>query len=113
MESIDLINIIILILLVWFVYKACNTKRGMTSPWAKSKRKIENMAPLDFGTYENTYPRGECRTGKFLERSDCEIGNCPLGSTVSDQQFCRIQCAQDPDPSERQACYDHCMKTLC
>lgn len=74
---------------------------------------VEGMAPLNFGTFYNNYPRGECQTGKFLERKPCEVGNCPLGTTVSDQQFCRIQCAQDPDGDERQVCYDVCMRNIC
>lgn len=73
----------------------------------------EGMAPLNFGTFYDNYPRGQCRTGKFWERKSCEVGNCPLGTTVSDQQFCHIQCAQDPDPEERQRCYEVCMKNLC
>lgn len=112
MESIDLVSAVILIVLVLFVYRACQTKKGITTP-ADDSNKVENMAPLDFGTFKNNYPRGECRTGKFWERSDCEVGNCPLGTTVSDQQYCRIQCAQDPDPLERKECYEHCMRTLC
>ena len=74
---------------------------------------VEGMAPLNFGTFYDNYPRGECRTGRFLERKPCEVGNCPLGTTVSDQQFCRIQCAQDPDAKERQDCYEFCMRNVC
>ena len=73
---------------------------------------VEGMAPLNFGTFIDNYPRGECRTGKFWERKSCEVGNCPLGTTVDNPDFCRIQCAQDPDGDERQKCYEVCMKNI-
>ena len=74
---------------------------------------VENMAPLGFGTFRDNYPRGECRTGNYMKRKPCETGNCHLGSSVSDKQYCMIQCAQDPDPKERQECFEVCMKTIC
>jgi hypothetical protein len=136
----DILVIVILAVLLMYVYKGCGCKSGIdpTSGTKKNgngngKRKmnksvedetaletmssvsnrVEGMAPLDFGTFHNNYPRGECQTGKFWERKPCEVGNCPLGTTVSDQQFCRIQCAQDPDAEERQECYEFCMKHTC
>lgn len=68
----------------------------------------ENMAPLNWGTYPNNYPRGRCDK-KLTKRTPCEIGTCPLGTTVSDDTFCKIQCAQDPDPQTRKECYDYCV----
>jgi hypothetical protein len=72
---------------------------------------IENMAPLDYGTYENKYPRGKCDV-PTMKRSSCMVGNCPLGTTVDDKMFCHIECAQISDPNERQACEKKCMELL-
>lgn len=139
----DILVIVILAVLLMYVYRGCACRSSgssgssvkMIAPKSidngingnelksVSERPIETMssvsnssdgmAPLDFGTFYNNYPRGQCQTGKFSERKSCEVGNCPLGSTISDQQFCRIQCAQDPDATERQKCLDVCMKNLC
>lgn len=76
------------------------------------RRPAEHMAPLGWGSYENrTYPDGGCDIGT-LERSDCEVGNCPMGSTVSDARYCGIQCAQDPDVKTRTDCYNDCMEMV-
>jgi len=75
--------------------------------------KVEHMAPLDFGTYENPYPRGACHSGNVYARSDCMVGNCNLESSISDDEYCKMQCAQDPDPMERAKCYERCMQTIC
>lgn len=97
----DIIALLIVLILVSIVYRG----------W-KNGNNMEHMAPLDFGTYKDNYPRGECRTGKFLERKPCEVGNCPLGTTVSDEQYCYIQCAQDPDPQEREECVVKCLNYM-
>jgi hypothetical protein len=131
----DILMIVILAILIMYVYRGCKCRSGIdpTGPSNGSddvmadevddvdetEEEVENMAnvmsgaPLDFGTFPNNYPRGECRTGDFSKRTSCEVGNCHLGTTVSDQQFCRIQCAQDPDAAERQECYDVCMRNIC
>lgn len=105
----DIVALLIVLILVTIVYKGW----GIVDPRLDLDQSIEHMAPLDFGTYELNYPRGECRTGRFLERTECEIGNCPLGTTVTDKEYCSIQCAQDPDPVEREECFNRCMNSLC
>lgn len=115
----NIILILVLATLVMFVYKGCGCKGGI-DPSKTGKEIRENMydvssnngAPLDFGTFADNYPRGECRTGKFEKRSDCEVGNCNLGTTVTDKQYCVIQCAQDPDPLEREECFNKCIDGL-
>ena len=69
---------------------------------------MEGMAPLNAGTYPNNYPRGKCNSGNF-NRSSCEVGPCPLESTVSNKEYCTIQCAQDPDEQIRSKCYHQCI----
>ena len=71
----------------------------------------EEMAPLNEGTYVNPYPRGGCNRGSF-KRSDCEIGTCPLGTTVTDARYCGIQCAQEPDRKDKRRCEKHCMDMM-
>lgn len=76
---------------------------------------VENFGAsvnLNNGTYENKYPRGECKIGDLTKRSDCEVGNCNLGSMISDNQFCQIDCAQESDERERQECQNICLESL-
>lgn len=135
MEKDDILLVLILAILALFVYRGCvrsgvdprSAETGSAESAAtaatvapeeseesyENMGRVEHMAPLNFGTFEDNYPRGECRTGEYWKRKPCEVGNCPLSTTVSDQQFCRIQCAQDPDPLERQDCYDNCIANLC
>jgi hypothetical protein len=72
----------------------------------------ENMAPLDWGVIPNkNYVYGKCNRGSFAP-SDCSVGNCPLDSTISNDEFCRIQCIQDPDQNTRNKCYNQCMTMM-
>jgi hypothetical protein len=93
--------ILLLIVVVLFLFSMSN---GATQT-------NEYMAPLNFGTYKNNYPRGNCKTGSF-ERSDCSVGNCPLGTTVTDDRYCNIQCAQELDEKDRKKCHDYCMNMV-
>jgi hypothetical protein len=68
---------------------------------------------LSFGTFENPYTRGECDAKNVYGRSDCMVGNCNIGTNIADDEFCNIQCAQDPDPQERKKCYDRCIDSVC
>lgn len=74
-------------------------------------KKQENMAPLDFGTYKPNIPYGKCNMGNF-SRSDCMVGNCHLESTITNDEYCNIQCAQDPDQSTREKCRRECMELM-
>ncbi|VBB18662.1 hypothetical protein YASMINEVIRUS_1193 [Yasminevirus sp. GU-2018] len=100
--------LLIAILALCYLFFFGGSKSSTSSNEAECK---EGMAPLDAGTYENNYPRGRCRKGS-MKRTSCEIGNCPLGTTVTNERFCGIQCAQDPDPESRQQCYDYCMNMM-
>lgn len=71
----------------------------------------EEMAPLNEGTFINRYPRGGCNRGSF-KRSDCEVGTCPLGTTVTDTRYCGIQCAQEPDRKDKRRCEKDCMNMM-
>lgn len=84
---------------------------GLFVLWLICRDTHEGMAPLNFGAYKNNYPRGKCKTGSF-KRTDCMVGNCPLDSTVSNREFCYIQCAQDPDKKFRRDCNRYCMDTM-
>lgn len=67
----------------------------------------EHMAPLGFGSYKNDYTYGKCNAGDF-KRTDCMVGNCPIGSNISDEEYCYIQCAQGVGEQDYRECYDHC-----
>lgn len=71
----------------------------------------ERMAPLNEGTYDNPYPRGRCNRGSFKRRA-CEVGTCPLDTTVTDRRYCEIQCAQESDRKDRRRCEKHCMDMM-
>lgn len=77
------------------------------------KKDTEHMAPLNDSqtTFKNNYPRGRCNMGSF-KRSDCSVGNCPIGSPISNKQFCDIQCAQGVGKKDRKKCYDICMRQM-
>jgi hypothetical protein len=68
----------------------------------------EGMAPLDYGSYDNPYLRGGCAKGSF-KRTACSLGNCPLGTTISDKRYCGIMCAQEVEKEDRRKCNDYCM----
>jgi hypothetical protein len=68
----------------------------------------EGMAPLNYGTYHNPYLRGGCDKGSF-KKTACSIGNCPMGTTVSDERYCGIMCAQEVEKADRDDCNDYCM----
>jgi hypothetical protein len=71
----------------------------------------ETMGPLDTGVFPNHYPRGRCNAGN-MGRTSCEVGTCPLESTISNKEYCAIQCAQDPDKQIRDKCYDQCVDMM-
>ena len=71
---------------------------------------FERFAPLTQGTFPNNYSVGKCNVD--FSRSDCMVGNCPLGSTISNKEYCNIQCAQEPDKKLRDECEKHCMNLM-
>lgn len=71
----------------------------------------EGMAPIGANTFVNHYPRGRCIKGSF-ERSACSVGNCPIGTTVTDQRYCGIMCAQEVDAEDRKNCNKECMEMV-
>ncbi len=74
-------------------------------------RKNESMASLDFGTFKNNYPFGRCNTGS-VKRSPCMIGNCPIGTNITDKEYCDINCAQISDPEMKQSCTNTCLNLM-
>lgn len=96
----DLIKILLLLAVIVIVYYL------WINHWF-----IEPMAPLGTGTFPNNYPRGGCNPGRF-NRTSCEIGTCPLESTISNTEYCAIQCAQDPDEKIRNQCFQQCIEMM-
>lgn len=74
-------------------------------------QRVEPMAPLDFGTFKNDYPVGRCVKGS-LERSPCMIGNCPIGTNITNSQYCDIDCAQISDPVTKTKCTKKCISMM-
>ncbi|AYV77581.1 MAG: hypothetical protein Dasosvirus9_5 [Dasosvirus sp.] len=74
---------------------------------------MEMMAPLDFGTYNNNYPRGACQDKP--SGSDCNTAECKIESNISNDKFCAVQCAQGVTQDERKGCFNKCseMMTYC
>ena len=102
----NLIHLILLVVLVYFIKCACSKKvrEGMESMTE------ENCAPLNEATFENNYPVGKCNTD--FKRTDCMVGNCPLKSTIDNDEYCNIQCAQELDPKLRNECVSHCLEMM-
>lgn len=104
MISEDTLIIIILILLIFMVgYSYCAD--------VYRQNNNEHMAPLNYGTYPNKYPRGECNPG-FFGYSDCTVGNCPLDTPITNEQACYIQCAQGVGIDDYENCYNSCMNMM-
>ena len=103
-EVIVLFAIIIAILICAIVIK----KNGRMEMKMKN---AENMAPVGFGTYKNNYKYGGCDVGSF-KRTDCMVGNCPIGSPISNDEFCYIQCAQGVGKEDQMECYKHCIDLM-
>jgi hypothetical protein len=108
---------IILLLILFVLCIICvdstvtvSVRKDLPQP-STNDQDLEHMAPIDYATFKNKTPYGRCSQGN-MKRTDCEVGNCPLGTTVSDQTFCEIQCAQEPDPKLKAQCYNHCMDMM-
>jgi hypothetical protein len=71
----------------------------------------EPMAPLNTGTYPNNYPKGRCIKPSF-EREPCMVGNCPLGTSVDQKTYCKIQCSQESDIKRRDECEKRCAEMI-
>jgi hypothetical protein len=99
-----MLKTIIVVLIILFICSLCVDSRVTVGVQ-------EGMAPLNYGTYINKYPRGRCDRTR-VKNSTCSIGNCPIGTTITNDRYCKIQCAQDPDPAIRDECYDECMDMM-
>ena len=104
--------------------KKCSDSRNSNSKNSNSKNsnsrnsqeseffELEHMAPISSNTFKNTKSTyGSC-SQKEPKESACTVGNCPLGSTISDSRYCEIQCALEPDPKIRAGCRKHCMNMM-
>lgn len=96
--------VIAVILVLMIVYISYNdpSKEGMISL---------SGAPLNYSTFDPQIPYGKFDAGSF-ESNDCSVGNCPLGTTVTDDRYCGIQCAQEVDKDDRMKCYAQCMEMM-
>ena len=102
----NLIHLILFIVLVYFIKCACSNKvrEGMEA------LEGENNTTLNTGTFKNNYPVGKCNTD--FKRTDCMVGNCPLKSTINNDEYCNMQCAQDPDIELRNECTSNCLEMM-
>jgi hypothetical protein len=96
--------IIATILVVMILYVSYNgsTKEGMSAM---------SGAPLNYATFDPRINYGKCNAG-VRETDECSVGNCPLGTTVSNDRYCGIQCAQELDKADRQKCHVQCMQMM-
>lgn len=61
-----------------------------------------------FGTFLNNYPQGKCQVAN-MSHCECTVGNCPIGSFVSNNEYCSIQCAQISNKKMQDECNSSCM----
>ncbi len=106
--SIIIISLFAIVILLIIFYPSCNCK---VAPIIEESSKVEGMASLNYGTFENTYPVGRCEN-KSLDRSDCEIGNCNLNSPITHDELCYIDCSQISDKPDRERCMVECKNLL-
>lgn len=111
MDKIGFALLIIIVVLCYLFFFKETTPKIPNSSDEDDGDLEEGMAPLNYGTYQNNYPRGRCKSGS-MKRTSCEVGSCPLGTTVTNERYCGIQCAQDPDPESRADCYAYCMDMM-
>jgi hypothetical protein len=98
--------LIVLVLIAVFVFFWLNGSTCMSLP-----RITEGMAPLNHGSFETNLNNGHCNVD-LSAPSECSVGNCPLGTTVSDERYCAIQCAQEVNADDRQKCQAQCMEMM-
>lgn len=70
-----------------------------------------NGSATDKGMFANNYGYGKC-AHNVTGRSECEVGTCPIGSTISNAEFCNIQCSQDPLQEIRDSCTRECVDMM-
>ncbi len=94
------IFLIILVLIIFYVLFS-------TPPCMK-----ESMAPVSFGTY-NVNRGDTCyENGNLHQNNKCGVGECPLHSSIEDEDFCYINCAQEPIDDDRRECYQDCLNMM-
>ena len=108
MDKIGLLIIIVLVAL-FVVYYWPKSPENKQQPIVSEE--TEGMAPLNTGTYDQGIKYGECNKGSF-EPTDCSVGNCPMGTTVTDDRYCGIQCAQEVTKEDRRKCQAKCMDMM-
>jgi hypothetical protein len=70
-----------------------------------------NGSATDKGMFANNYGYGKC-AHNVTGRSECEVGTCPIGSTISNAEFCNIQCSQDPLQEIQDSCTRECIDMM-
>lgn len=69
------------------------------------------LVPLDAGTFPNDYVQGTCKPAN-MQRCECSVGNCPIGSFVTNNEYCSIHCAQISDKKTQDECNTACMNVV-
>lgn len=59
---------------------------------------------------ETTYTVGKCNSG--FKQSSCMNGNCSNGFSLKDEEYCYLECAQEPDDKLRKECNTKCMEMI-
>lgn len=74
----------------------------------------EFMSPLDFGTFKNDYKFGHCggSGAEILKRSPCMVGNCHIGTNITNKEYCDIHCAQISDRKMKHQCTSGCLNLM-
>lgn len=100
--------IIITLLAMCVIYWWSNTESQQSRSESET---TEGMAPLNTGTFNSGVQYGRCNKGSF-KRTSCSVGNCPIGTTITDDRFCGIQCAQEVTEEDRDRCHARCMDMM-
>lgn len=69
------------------------------------------IVPLDAGTFPNEYSQGKCEQAS-TQRCDCTVGNCPVGSFITNNEYCSIHCAQISNKKLQEECNASCMNIV-
>jgi hypothetical protein len=98
--------LIFLVLIAIIVFFWLNGMTSINIPYI-----TEGMAPLNHGSFKTNLNNGQCNVD-LTAPSECSVGNCPLGTTVSNERYCGIQCAQEINAEDRQKCEVQCMEMM-
>jgi hypothetical protein len=96
-------DILFLLGILGFVFIICVIIKG--------SKKYENMGMTHTGTYiVDTVNSGKCNS--TIHTSECDVGSCPIGSNVTNREYCYIDCAQEVLDSDRKKCMIECLDMM-